>query len=88
MSIIDNIVAINRKLAEIDFTNLETLQFLKNANTANYLVTIKECYEKHPEDNAKYFVCVVNKECPKQLKNFQECQKKSKEVTNCVPALY
>lgn len=88
MSIVDNIISINKRLAEINITNLEAIHMLKHPKVAHYLHTVTDCYEKHHDNDNKYFTCVVSDACSLETKAFKDCVSKNSDTSLCVGELY
>jgi hypothetical protein len=88
MSIAENILDINKKIVTINFTNLESLKIIKDEKVSDYMIKLSDCYEKSPDDDQKYFQCILKSVCPEQTESFLHCQKENKNnISVCTPIL-
>lgn len=86
MSIIENLVSIQRKMANINLTNIEIMQVLKYEHLNAYIGSLHECHEKHSDNDEKFINCILGTTCPTDIKDFTECRNKNKaNLQVCVP---
>ena len=81
---IDEIVSINRKLANINYTNSEIVDIIKSDDSVNLLNKVVECEKQFPDDNNQFLNC-CSSVCPTELQNFRECVKINKgQLGDCI----
>jgi hypothetical protein len=88
MSKVENLITLNKKLVEINYSNTEVIEILRNKDTSKYMNSIQQCKEKFEEDDKKFFYCIIEKNCPAETNAFLHCQKNNKQnLALCASAL-
>ena len=86
---IEEIVTTSKKIANINITNKELINLLKNENEFNYLANLHNCNEKHIDDNDQFANCILTSVCPEETSNFKNCVKYNKDNSHkCVNDLF
>jgi hypothetical protein len=89
MSKIENLLEISKRMISINYTNLESLEILKDEKSTEYVTKLSECHEKNSQDDSVYFLCILKSLCPEQSYKFSVCQKEnSNNLSICTPLVY
>lgn len=71
----------SNKVANINITNRELIQLIKNESEFNYLASLHDCREKHQENENQFQKCILQSICPNETQQFNTCVKANKQNT-------
>lgn len=80
MSGLEEIVKVNKKLLEMQFTNKESIYLASNPKVVNYLIGIHNCADKYLDTNEKMFTtCICESTCPQETLKANKCFKENSQ---------